>query len=128
LDPVPVEIVSHDFRAVGQRQFRHRSGRRTGDAEIIGRTVPYAQVAEASAIRIHPDQSEPEKFPPVFIQFSKSAEKSNVGTRALARKLDVFTHGACSGKSARMLFSFASHIPRSVIRPVTRYLGVTSNP
>ena len=32
-------------------------------------------------------------------------------------------HGACSGKSERMLFSFASQTPRSVIRPLTNSLA-----
>jgi hypothetical protein len=34
----------------------------------------------------------------------------------------------CSGKRVRMLFSFASQMPRSVISPVTSCRGVTSNP
>src|SRR4029077_9968674 len=37
-------------------------------------------------------------------------------------------HGACSGKREKILVSFASQIPRSVISPVTRCRGVTSKP
>ena len=67
-------------------------------------------------------------FRRVFVQFRKLTEWRDPRERALIRELYVVAHGACSGKSARILFSLASHTPRSVINPVTRCLGVTSNP
>src|SRR5438034_2545393 len=127
-EPVPFEIVSHHSRAIRQRQFGNSACRRTCDVKIIRRTVPNAQVAEPNAICIQTDQSKLEKFPPVCVQLGKTAKRVDLRSRVFARELYVFAHGACSGKSARMLFSFASHTPRSVISPVTRRLGVTSNP
>src|SRR5438552_4865368 len=127
-EPVSFEIVSHHSRAIRQRQFGHSASRRTCDVKFVGGAVSYAQVAEPNAICVHTDQSELEKFPPVCIQFGKTAERTDLCSRVFAREFYVFAHGACSGKSARILFSFASHTPRSVISPVTRRLGVTSNP
>src|SRR5439155_11828725 len=127
-EPVSFEIVSHHSRAIRQRQFGFSARRRTRNIKIVGRAMSYAQVAESNAIYIHTDQSELEKFPPVCVQFGKTAERRDLRGRVFAREFYVFAHGACSGKSARMLFSFASHTPRSVISPLTRRLGVTSNP
>src|SRR6266480_292936 len=127
-EPVPFEIVSYHSCAIRQRQFGYPASRRTRDVEFVGRAVSYAQVAEPNAIYIYTDQSELEKFPPVCVQFGKPAKRADLRSRVFAREFYVFAHGACSGKSARMLFSFASHTPRSVISPVTRRLGVTSNP
>src|SRR6266480_7445662 len=127
-EPVPFEIVSHHSCAIRQRQFGYPARRRTRDVKFVGRAVSYAQVAEPNTIYIHTDQLELEKFPPVCVQFGKPAKRADLRSRVFARELYVFAHAACSGKSARMLFSLASHTPRSVISPVTRRLGVTSNP
>ena len=69
-----------------------------------------------------------QKFPSARIEFSKRIEGRDIRTRALICEFYVIAHGACSGKSDRMLFSFALQTPRSVIRPVTNSLGVTSKP
>src|SRR5438067_11710772 len=127
-EPVSLEIVSHYSRAIRHRQFGYPARRRTRDVKFVGRAVSNTQVAEPNAIYIHTDQSELEKFLPVCVQFGKPAKRADLRSRVFAREFYVFAHGACSGKSARMLFSFASHKPRSVISPVTRRLGVTSNP
>src|SRR4029078_10453016 len=124
--PILFESVLHYSCAIRQRQFGNSAGRRTCDIKICA--VPNAQVADPNAFCVYPDQTKPEKFPPAGIQFGEPVERNDCRSRAFARKLYVLTHGACSGKSEKMLFSFASHTPRSVISPVTRCLGVTSNP
>src|SRR6266480_1555309 len=127
-EPVPFEIVSYHSCAICQGQFGYSARRRTCDVKIVGRAVSDAQVAEPNAICIHTDQSELDKFPPVRVQFGKTAERAELRGRVFTREFYVFAHAACSGKSARMLFSFASQTPRSVISPVTKCLGVMSNP
>jgi hypothetical protein len=62
------------------------------------------------------------------IDFSKRIKGRDIRTRPLICEFCVMAYGACSGKSDRILFSFASQTPRSVIRPVTNSLGVTSKP
>src|SRR5262249_32140867 len=127
-DPVSLKVVSHHFRAVGERQLRQGASRRAGDVKIVGHAVSHTEVAKANAIRAHADQSQLKQFPPELVQFGELIEWRDLVTCALIRKLYVFTHGACSGKREKIPVSFASQVPRSVISPVTRCRGVTSKP
>src|SRR5262249_52454610 len=101
---------------------------RTGDVKTRFPAVADAQIAESDPVRVHPNHTQRTKSSPVCIQFAELIEWRNLGTRALICEFCVMTHGACSGKSDKMLFSFAWQTPRSVIRPVTNFLGVTSKP
>src|ERR1700746_3871846 len=94
------------------------------------RTVPDTQISETDPVPFNADGSEEKKLPPIFIYFVESGESRKFRCHPVACELDRtgFAHDACSGKSSTMLFSSALQTPRSVISPVTRRRGVTSNP
>jgi len=125
---IPCEIVRHDWHAIRRRQFGQTTRRRTGDVKVPAHAVANAHIAKPDTIGVHAHQVLLQKFPPVCIQFSKRIEWCDIHTRPLIFEFYVMAHGACSGKSDRILFSFASQTPRSVIRPVTNSFGVTSKP
>jgi len=85
-------------------------------------------ITEPDAVCVPANQMPMRKFPITCIQVSKRIKRRDVRAGALIRKFYVLAHGVCSGKSDRMLFSFASQTPRSVIKPVINSLGVTSKP
>ena len=126
--PVPSKIKSHYSRQIRRGQIGDSASPRAGDVKSRARAVAHAQISKANAVRVDTNHSQTDKFAAAVIQLPKTGERSNLRGYLLAAKLYCFAHDACSGKSWRMLFSFASQIPRSVMSPVTKRRGVTSNP
>jgi len=118
----------HDSDAIRRRQLRETTRRRPSDVKIRRSPVADAQVAEPDPVCVQTYQALLQKSPSACIEFRNRLEGRDIRKRALICEFYVMAHGACSGKSERMLFSFASQTPRSEIRPVTNSLGVTSKP
>src|SRR4051794_9801882 len=110
-------------------QSGERSGAGTGDIELIRASRADAQVTEANAARIDSDQTALPELLAAGVQFLITGKRLQLPDNVLAGKLNDarLAHDVCSGNRARMLCSLAAQMPRSVIKPVTRRRGVTSN-
>ena len=125
IDLVPLKIPRHCF-AQCQRQLLYAPGRRTCDIKFL--VAPSLTLRFPNPTPVDPPIRWRSRSFRLFAFNSASPPNEVSAGDAFARKLYVFAHGVWSGKSARMLFSVALHTPRSVINPVTKCAGVTSNP